>query len=102
MRRRVVLSGYTNGATDYRNGSVFLKCRACRSFANISANTLTLRIPYARFGKPSNISGMRVTSFRMDGTVANWANAGRRHQKLRHPVLTGCCRATKSMRAPSS
>lgn len=70
------LWGYNNGATDYRNGSAFRKCPACKSIANISANTMTLRIPYARFGKPSNISGMRVTSFRMDGTVKNWTNAG--------------------------
>ena len=70
------LWGYNNGATDYRNGSAFLKCRACKSIANISADTMTLRIPYARFGKPSNISGLRVTSFRMDGSVGSWTNAG--------------------------
>lgn len=70
------LWGYNNGATDYRNGSAFLKCAACKSIANISANTMTLRIPYARFGTPSNISGLRVTSFRMDGSVGSWTNAG--------------------------
>lgn len=71
------LWGYNNGATDYRNGGTFLKCGACKSIANPSADTMTLRIPYARFGKPSNIAGMRVTSFRMDGSVGSWTNAGR-------------------------
>ena len=70
------LWGYNNGATDYRNGSTFLSCAACKSIANVSANTMTLRVPYSRFGKPSNISGMRVTSFRMHGTVKDWTNNG--------------------------